>query len=160
MSQDPSSRDSYDGNIWGKILNKTGSVVKNNYIIEAGTSYVRTDSVPYFDTMFFISYDGTIAGNQDVYGRIVGPSGTILTNRQELSDGSSQNVDWASLGAGAGRIFAAWEDERDLVSPYADVFGYVWQSDQTIGSPKYHDEFRSGRNTGDHGAVDVCSDTA
>ena len=134
VSQDPSSRDSYDGNIWGKILDTTGSVVKNNYIIESGTTFIRTDVVPYFDTMFFVSYDGTISGNQDVYGRIIDSTGSILTSRQELSDGSSQNVDWAALGAGAGRIFAAWEDERDLVSPYADIFGYVWRSKQTIGS--------------------------
>ena len=135
VSQDPSSRDSYDGNIWGKVLNTTGVTVKDNYIIEAGTTFIRTDVVPYFDTMFFISYDGTINGNQDVYGRIIDATGTVMTARQELSDGSSQNVDWASIGAGAGRIFAAWEDERDLASLYADVFGYVWASKQTIGSP-------------------------
>jgi hypothetical protein len=135
VSQDPSSRDSYDGNIWGKLLNTTGSVLKNNFVIEPGTTFIRTDVVPYFDTMFFVSYDGTILGNQDVYGRIINATGAIMTNRQELSDGSSQNVDWAALGAGAGRIFAAWEDERDLVSPYADIFGYVWRSKQTIGSP-------------------------
>jgi len=134
VSQDPYSRDSYTGNIWGKILNKTGVIVKSNYIIEPGTDFVRADIVPYFDTMFFISYDGTIAGNQDVYGRLIDFNGTVMTNRQELTDGSSQNVDWASLGVGAGRIFAAWEDERDLVSAYADVFQYVWRSDQMIGS--------------------------
>jgi hypothetical protein len=35
---------------------------------------------------------------------------------------------------GAGRVFVTWEDERDLVSLYADVFQYVWSSAQTIGS--------------------------
>jgi hypothetical protein len=134
VSVDPSSRDSYDGNIWGKILSKTGSVVKNNYIIEPGTSFIRTDSVPYFDTMFFIAYDGTIVGNQDIYGRLIASDGTVMTNRQELSDGSSQNVDWNDIAVGAGSIFATWEDERDLVSLYADVFQYVWRSVQTIGS--------------------------
>jgi hypothetical protein len=134
VSQDPYIRDSYDGNIWGKILSKTGSVVKNNYIIEPGTSYIRTDSVPYFDTMFFVSYDGTISGNRDIYGRMVAGNGTVMTNRQELSDGSSQNVDWNDIAVGAGNIFVTWEDERDLVSQYADVFQYVWRSVQTIGS--------------------------
>jgi hypothetical protein len=134
VSIDPSIRDSYDGNIWGKILSKTGSVVKSNYIIEAGTSFIRTDSVPYFDTMFFVSYDGTIVANQDVYGRLIASNGTVMTNRQELSDGSSQNVDWNDIAVGADRIFTTWEDERDLVSQYADVFQYVWRSVQTIGS--------------------------
>jgi hypothetical protein len=134
VSVEPSSRDSYDGNIWGKILSKTGSVVKNNYIIEPGTSFIRTDSVPYFDTMFFIAYDGTFSGNRDIYGRLIASNGTVMTNRQELSDGSSQNVDWNDIAVGADKIFATWEDERDLVSQYADVFQYVWRSVQSIGS--------------------------
>ena len=134
VSVDPTSRESYDGNIWGKIYNKTGGVIKNNYIIESGTSFIRSVSVPYFDTMFFISYDGTIVGNQDIYGRLIASNGTVMTSRQELSDGSSQNVDWNDLAVGAGRMFATWEDERDVISQYADVFQYVWRSAQSIGS--------------------------
>jgi hypothetical protein len=134
ISVDPTSRESYNGNIWGKIYNKTGVVVKSNYIIEQGTSFIRSDSVPYFDSMFFVTYDGTISGNQDIYGRLIASNGTVMTNRQELSDGSSQNVDWNDLAVGDGGVFVTWEDERDIVSLYADVFEYVWQSDQTIGS--------------------------
>lgn len=134
VSVDPYNRDSYNGNIWGKIFNRTGAVIKNNYIIEPGTSFLRSVSVPYFDTMFFVAYDGTIVGNQDIWGRLIASNGTIMTGRQELSDGSSQNVDWNDIAVGAGRIFVAWEDERDLVSQYADVFQYVWRSVQSIGS--------------------------
>ena len=134
VSVDPTSRDSYDGNVWGKILDKNGATIKNNYIIDPGTKFIRTDSVPYFDTMFFVSYDGTIAGNQDIYGRMIAANGTVMTSRQELSDGSSQNVDWNDLAVGAGRVFTTWEDERDVISQYADVFQYVWRSTQSIGS--------------------------
>jgi len=134
VSVDPTSRESYNGNIWGKIYDKTGVVLKNNFIIEQGTSFIRSASVPYFDTMFFVTYDGTIVGNQDIYGRLIAANGTVMTNRQELSDGSSQNVDWNDLAVGAGRVFTTWEDERDLVSQYADVFQYVWRSTQTIAS--------------------------
>ena len=134
MSVDPTSRESYNGNIWGKIYDKTGVIIKNNYIIEPGTSYIRSVSVPYFDTMFFIAYDGTVLGNQDIYGRLIAGNGTVMTGRHELSDGSSQNVDWNDLAVGAGRVFATWEDERDIVSQYADVFQYVWRSIQSIGS--------------------------
>src|SRR4030042_6934589 len=60
--------------------------------------------------------------------------GTIMTMRQYLSDGSSQNVDWNDVAVGADRILVAWEEERDLLSQYADVFQYAWRSAQTIGS--------------------------
>lgn len=134
ISADPSVRDSYDGNIWEKILTKTGNLVKNNTIIEPGTSYIRADVVPYFDTMFFVAYNGIVFSNQDIYGRLISANGTVMTDRQELSDGSSLNVDWTALATGAGRIFATWEDERDQVSLYADTFGYVWWCTQSIGS--------------------------
>jgi hypothetical protein len=134
VSVDPADRASYDGNIWGKILSRTGSVIKNNYIIEAGTSFIRTDIVPYFDTMFYLAYDGTIAGNQDIYGRLISSDGTVMTSRQEISDGSSQNVDWNNLAVGPSGVFATWEDERDEASQYADVFGYVWRLTQSFGS--------------------------
>ncbi|MBN2600279.1 MAG: DUF2341 domain-containing protein, partial [Candidatus Thermoplasmatota archaeon] len=134
VSVNPAIRDSYDGNIWGKILSRTGTVVKNNYIIEAGTSYICANSIPYFESMFFVVYDGTIAGNQDIYGRLIASDGSVMTGRQEISDGSSLNVDWNNLAVGDGRIFATWEDERDQLSAYADTFGYVWRSVQTIGS--------------------------
>jgi len=134
VSVDPTLRESYDGNIWGKILSSTGSVVKDNFIIDPGSSFIRTDSVPYFGTMFFISYDGTISGTRDIYGRMIDGNGTIMTSRQDLSDGSSQNVDWNDVAVGADRIMVTWEDERDLLSQYADVFQYVWRSSQTLGS--------------------------
>ena len=134
VSVDPTLRDSYNGNIWGKILSKTGGVVKNNYIIEAGTSFIRSCSVPYFKHMFFVAYDGIVVGTQDLYGRLLASDGTIMTNRQTLSDGSSENLDWNDIAVGADRIFVTWEDERDLLSLYADVFQYVWRSAQTIGS--------------------------
>jgi len=134
VSVDPTSRESYDGNVWGKILSQAGSVIKNNYIIDPGTSFIRTESVPYFGSMFFIAYDGTFSDTRDIYGRMIASNGTVMTSRQELSDGSSQNVDWNDLAVGEGKIFVSWEDERDLLSSYADVFQYVWCSTQTIGA--------------------------
>lgn len=134
VSVDPNIRDSYDGNIWGKLLSKTGTVVKDNYLIDPGTSYIRSDSVPYFDTMFFVSYDGTFSGTRDVYGRMISSNGTVMTTRQELSDGSSVNVDWNDLAVGPRGIFTTWEDERDQLSQYADVFQYVWRCAQQYGS--------------------------
>jgi len=55
------------GNIWGKILDKYGNVVFDNFIIQAGYQYVRSDVVPYLETLFFISYDGS----SDLWGTLV-----------------------------------------------------------------------------------------
>jgi hypothetical protein len=134
ISADPSDPNSYEGNVWGKILSNTGSVVKNNFLIDSGPNFVRTDSVPYFSTMFFVSYDGIVSENQDIYGLMIAEDGSVMTSRQGLSDGSSQDVTWNNLAVGAERIMVAWEDGRDILSQYADVFQYVWRSEQSTGS--------------------------
>ncbi len=134
ISQDPSDRSSYDGNIWGKVLDADGATVVDNFIIQPGTSYIRTDVVPFFSTMFFVSYDGIVGSHSDIWGKLVSSQGVLLTDELMISDGSSQNVDWNNLATGENRIFATWEDERDSLSDYADAFGNVWTLMQEVGS--------------------------
>jgi hypothetical protein len=121
----------YRGNIWGKILDEYGNTVYDNFIVQSGYQYIRTDVVPYLDTLFFISYDG----QSDLWGKLVSSDGRVHTDEHKLSDGSSQSVDWNNLAVGNGKIFAVWEDERDQSSNYADAFGSVWHIYKTTGSP-------------------------
>jgi hypothetical protein len=120
------------GNIWGKILDKYGNTVHDNFMIQPGTIYVRTDVVPYLDTMFFVAYDGI----SDLWGKLISSDGVVQTDEHMLSDGSSLNVDWNNLAVGNGKIMAVWEDERDQASEYADAFGSVWQIYRATGSPQ------------------------
>ncbi len=135
ISVDPTKRSSYDGNIWGRILDKNGATVITNFIITPGTSNIRTDVVPFFNTMFFVSYDSILGGSTGIWGKLVSSTGVIHGAEVQLTDGSSQNVDWNNLAVGDGRIFSIWEDERDTMSLYADAFGSVWTITQSVGSP-------------------------
>lgn len=119
------------GNIWGKILDKYGNTIHDNFIVQPGNIYVRTDVVPYLDTLFFVSYDGI----NDLWGKLISSDGVVQTDEHMLSDGSSLNVDWNNLAVGNGKIMAVWEDERDQASEYADTFGSVWHIYKTTGSP-------------------------
>jgi hypothetical protein len=130
ISVDPTVRSSYDGNIWGKILDKYGNTVCDNFIVQPGSSYVRTDVVPYLGTLFFVSYDG----GSDLWGILVSSDGRVQTDEHMLSDGSSLRVDWNNLAVSNGKIFAVWEDERDQASDYADAFGSVWHIYRSTGS--------------------------
>lgn len=121
----------YHGNVWGKIVDKHGVVVEEDFILQAGSQYIRTDAVPYLDTMFFVSFDG----GSDLWGVLVSSDGEVQTESHKLSDGSSVSVDWNNLAVGNGRIFATWEDERDQASEYPDAFGSVWQVYRSTGSP-------------------------
>ena len=131
ISADPNVRSSYDGNVRGKILDKFGNVVYDNFIVQAGSQYIRTDVVPYLNTLFFVAFDG----GSDLWGCLVSSDGAVQTEEHMLSDGSSQQVDWNNLAVGNGKIFATWEDERDQASNYADAFGSVWHIYKSTGSP-------------------------
>jgi len=134
ISQDPNNRSSYDGNIWGKLLDVNGLTVKDNFIIQPGMQNIRADVISYFNSLFFVSYDGIFNNNHDILGKLISSEGEILTDELLMSDGSSLNVDWNNLAVGNGRIFATWEDERDLLSQHSDVFGSIWQSSQITSS--------------------------
>ena len=141
ISQDPEDRSSYDGNIWGKILDTDGVTVTDNFIITPGESYIRADVVPYFNTMFFVSYDGIVGSHSDIWGKIITSDGETPGDELMISDGSSLNVDWNNLAVGEDRIFVTWEDERDQLSNYADAFGNVWTIEQSVGSPDISYDF-------------------
>jgi hypothetical protein len=130
ISVNPNARSSFDGNIWGKILDQYGNSVTDNFVVQPGDQYIRTDVVPYLDTLFFVCYDGI----SDLWGKLISSDGKVQTNGHRLDDGSSQNVDWNNLAVGEGRIFAVWEDERDQASSYADTFGSVWHVYRSTGS--------------------------
>jgi hypothetical protein len=110
------------GNILGKTLNIDGSTQYNNFYVQEGDHYIRTDVAPFLGDMFFVCYDG----QTDVWGKLF-YSNEIYTNARALSDGSSSNLDWNNLAVSdQGTIMVVWEDERDQMSNYADTFGSVW----------------------------------
>lgn len=127
------------GNVWGNMLTQSGSLVYSNFKIQSGYNYVRTDCVPYLDYMYFVTYDK----GDELWGKLV-YTDMIMTSEQALSDGSSQQLDWNNLAVSdAGRIFPVWEDERDVMSSYADTFGSVWHIYESTASPQISFSFGS-----------------
>ena len=118
------------GNVWGIILDTSGNTVVSTFQIKSG-EYIRTDIVPYMDTLFFVSYDG----GGYILGKLVSSDGDVFTGELQISSGG--DADWANIGVGDGRIFTAWEDTR-VTYPYPwnnmpDVFGNIWYLDMPSG---------------------------
>ncbi|MDH7517915.1 MAG: hypothetical protein QHH19_06190, partial [Candidatus Thermoplasmatota archaeon] len=106
------------GNIWGAILDTSGNVVVSDFIISYG-EYIRTDIVPYLDTLFFVTYNG----GSKIYGKLVSSNGAVITGDVLVSVGGNADADWANAAVGAGKIFVTWEDERITSSSYPDSYG-------------------------------------
>jgi hypothetical protein len=134
------SSGTYKGSILGKFIsisNTLGGEVLGpaNIVIQSGTSFICSKSVPFFDSMFLVTYDGPISGTQNIYGRVISSEGELMTPPHGFTDGSTLDVGWNSLAVvGNGRVFSCWEDGRDLLSEYPDVCGYVSRIVETIGS--------------------------
>ncbi|MGF3555019.1 MAG: hypothetical protein ACQXXF_07130, partial [Thermoplasmatota archaeon] len=105
------------GNVWGAILDNLGNVIVSSFQISSG-SYVRTDIVPFFNSLFFVTYDGY----NKIYGKLVSSNGDIVSNNILISIAGNADADWANAANGAGRIFVTWEDERIPSSNLPDSY--------------------------------------
>ncbi len=105
------------GNVWAAVLNAAGSVVVSAFQISSG-NYVRTDIMPYLDTLFFVTY----GDYSKIYGRVVSSNGTVISNNILVSVGGTADADWANAATYANKIFVSWEDERITSSLLPDTY--------------------------------------
>jgi len=127
------------GNVWGKIYDASGNIVKNTFQISAG-DFVRTDIAIYpksnINDPFFVTYnDHYGTNNGKIYGKFVSANGDPSVSSVALSVSSSNVADWANIGVGNGKIFVAWEDIRDTSSDdRSDVYGNMWELTTSTGT--------------------------
>ncbi len=121
------------GNIWGTILDTSGSPVVSTFQIRSG-NFIRTDIIPYLSSSFLVAFDG----GTTVWGKLVSSEGDVFAGDVQLSASTSAAADWVSLGSGANKIFVAWEDERIVYPPpwngMSDAFGNIWNLNIPSGS--------------------------
>jgi len=113
------------GNIWGVLLDTSGSPVVSTFQIRSG-NFIRTNIIPYLSSSFLVAFDG----GSTVWGKLVSSEGDVFAGDVQLSASSSAEADWANLASGANKIFVAWEDER-VYYPYPwndmpDVYTNIW----------------------------------
>jgi hypothetical protein len=131
-NNDDISAGDYWGNVRGKLLNTSGTVVVDTFLIKSG-EFVRTDIVPYFSSSFLVSFNskGT-SGSGLIWGKMISSNGDVLGGDLQLSVSSSTLADWANLGVGNNKIFVSWEDIRvSYPSPWdnmPDISCNLWSS--------------------------------
>ena len=127
------------GNVWGKIYDTSGNIIKNTFPISSG-EFVRTDIATYpksnINDPFFVTYnDHYGTDNGKIYGKFVSASGDPSVSSVALSVSSSNVADWANIGVGNGKIFVAWEDSRNSPSSdKPDVYGNMWELTTSTGT--------------------------
>ncbi len=114
------------GNIWARVIDTSGNIIKNNFILKPG-NFIRTDITPYLPSTFLVSFDSS----GDIWGKMVTFNGTVFPYDIQMSASNSSVADWAEMTVGDGHVFIAWEDIRiDYPYPWndmPDVFGNIWQ---------------------------------
>ena len=122
---DVSSGQSY-GNLWGTLLDSSGTVVVPTFQIRQG-QFARSDIVPYLSSSYLVSYDcGT-----KIWGKIVASNGEVFSGEIQMSASTAAVADKGNLAVGNGKILAVWEDNRIVYSPpwngNPDVFINIWR---------------------------------
>jgi len=121
------------GNVWGILLDTSGSPVVSTFQIRSG-NFIRTDIIPYLSSSFLVAFDG----GGTVWGKLVSSDGDVFSGDVQLSASTSANADWVNLGSGDNKIFVTWEDERVIYPPpwngMPDAFGNIWNLNIPSGS--------------------------
>ena len=139
FNDDDISASDWWGNIWGKILDTSGSVMVDTFLIKSG-EFVRTDIVPYLSSSFFVSFSSKGASSKygQIWGKLISSTGEVFTGEVQLSASTSAQAEWNNLGVGNGKIFVAWEDIR-IIYPFPwndmpDAYGNIWHLNIPSGS--------------------------
>jgi hypothetical protein len=119
------SASNWHGNVWARIIDYTGDILVDNFILKAG-NFVRTDVTPYLPSTFLVTFDS----NGDIWGKMVSSNGTVFPEDIQMSASSAAVADWAKITVGQNNIFVTWEDTR-IGYPYpwddmSDVYGNIW----------------------------------
>jgi hypothetical protein len=138
--EDDISEGEWWGNIWGRILDSSGSTVVNNFKISDGY-FARTDIVTFpisnMDNPYFVTYEDH--DNFKIRGKFVTADGdpSSIAVQLSISTDPLMEADWASMDIGSGKIFVAWEDTREVYPDpynlYPDVFGNLWTFETQFG---------------------------
>ena len=129
------SNGDYNGQIKCRILSQNGEIETNIITIQSGIVYKIPDVTPYMGILFFVSYDDDYTDVNGIWGRLVSQDGSMISNRQELSDTNIYSPkEWNNVAVGNNNIFVAWEDKR-LVSSPDEIYASIWTCSQSIGSP-------------------------
>jgi len=127
------SDDDWYGSIWGVILDDSGDIIVDNFIIKNG-NFIRTDIALYLSSSFFVSYDD----NDNIWGKFVSFDGDVFSDEVQLSASTSAVADWASIDSNGDKIFVSWEDLRIYYSPpfndMPDVYANIWNLNIPSGS--------------------------
>ncbi len=138
-NDDDISTSDFWGSIWGKILDTSGNVVVDTFVIKSG-DFVRTAIAPYLSSSFFVSFNskGPSSNSGLIWGKLVSPDGGVYVDDVQLSASTSAQADWGSIAVGNDRLFVGWEDIRiEYPFPWNDMpdcYGNLWHMNIPSGS--------------------------
>jgi hypothetical protein len=116
----------YRGDVWGKLIDASGSPVGPTMFKIKDGSFIRTDIVPYLSTSWLVAYNG--GGN--IWGKFISSEGEVFDGDIQLSASTSALADWANMAVNENIIFVVWEDTRiEYLPPFngmPDIYANIW----------------------------------
>ncbi|MGL4426708.1 MAG: hypothetical protein ACRCUQ_03025 [Alphaproteobacteria bacterium] len=115
--------------IYGRIFAPNGTALTNDFLINQNTTGIQYASrvAALSNGNAFVTWHGNQAGNADIYGRVLAPNGTALTNEFTVSQVTTGNQYYPSIAALSNdNVFLVWYGDQTGI---ADAYGRVLSPD-------------------------------
>jgi serine/threonine protein kinase len=114
------------GDIYGRVLTPNSTALTNDFLINQNTT--GTQEKPSVTTLsngnVFVVWQGDQAGTLDIYGRVLAPNGTALTNEFLINQNTTGNQEDFSVAAlNNGKAFVVWEGTQ---TGTRDIYGRIF----------------------------------
>ncbi|MGL4426788.1 MAG: hypothetical protein ACRCUQ_03440 [Alphaproteobacteria bacterium] len=119
--------------IYGRVLAPNGTALTNNFLINqyytSGRQYYPSGAALNNGNVF-VTWQGTQTGNLDVYGRVMLPNGTALSNEFTLNPNAAGDQSKPSVAPlGNGKIFVVWQSNQN---GNLDVYGRFFSENGSV----------------------------
>ncbi|MGL5720376.1 MAG: hypothetical protein ACRCYP_06255, partial [Alphaproteobacteria bacterium] len=119
--------------LYGRVLAPNGTALTNNFLINqyytSGRQYYPSGAALNNGNVF-VTWQGTQTGNLDVYGRVMLPNGTALSNEFTLNPNAAGDQSKPSVAPlGNGKIFVVWQSNQN---GNLDVYGRFFSENGSV----------------------------
>jgi hypothetical protein len=123
--------------IYGRVAAPNGTALTNEFLINQITTGDQDypSVVSLSNGNAFVVWWGDKTGTNDIYGRVLAPNGTALTNEFTINQNTAGTQEWASVATlSNGNVFVVWEGYQ--TGDY-DIYGRMMAPNGTALSSEF-----------------------
>lgn len=127
-----------EADIYGQLVNASGSLLNSNIVISNGTAEQRNPGVACdsVNQRCLVVWEDNRSGDADIYGQLVNADGSLYSTAPDANfvisnpAGSSQDIPAVAYDSANQRYLVAWQDNRSGMG--VDIYGQLVKADGSL----------------------------